>query len=692
MLLDEIEFDESEIYQDSFFEDDIDFFSEQVELRTCSPPRPHISEYAEEKRILPPNTPFPGRWSNNKTPYSIEIMDNMSPHESVIMQAIMKGAQLGLTAAAENVIAYWMDESPAPIMLISATDDLLEEWANKRLEPLIDSCGYRYKIRAQIENKKSRRTGDRAMSKEFAGGFFIMASATSPAKLRSNSIRVLIRDEIDGAKKELRTGEGSFIKVSEARTNAWGPRKKIMDFSTPTLFDTSAIYVEWLDGDQREFKVPCPFCGKMQTLRFKNLKPFFDENKFLVNCKYRCIECYKLISNYHKTKMLSKGKWEPTAKPRKQNYRSYWISSLYSPVGMLSWTELYQKYLESKEDILDMKSFTNLYLGKPFKETGSRPKAKKIIQNRGTYRSGTAPNETLWITGGADVQRGRKIYESFSDSDIEKEIERLKKDGKILWKCRLPRIELLIIGHGHGYRTYSIEYKIFYGSTLDPWAGAWQKMREWMEETKLIYTRLDGSKVPCQMMFIDSGDGERTATVYNFCEPYPGIIPAKGDQWDEQIKREKGDERKKSFFQKYIISKINSTEKLVTIATNHYKQLIYTRLKIPRIMADEQSPGFMEFPLDFPDYFFKMLTAEEKLKDGSFHAGQRANESLDCCVYAICCGDVLLNTWVEEAREKLIKNGMTREQAKKVYTHRTHIERLKLKRWAEIGRKVDGKL
>ena len=47
--------------------------------------------------------------------------------------------------------------------------------------------------------------------------------------------------------------------------------------------------------------------------------------------------------------MLIKGKWEPTAKPRKQNYRSYWISSLYSPVGMLSWTELYQKYLEEGE-------------------------------------------------------------------------------------------------------------------------------------------------------------------------------------------------------------------------------------------------------------------------------------------------------------------------------------------------------
>ena len=57
---------------------------------------------------------------------------------------VLKGAQIGVTFAAENVIAYWMDPCPAEILFISAIEKLLERWATKRLEPLIDSCGYRH--------------------------------------------------------------------------------------------------------------------------------------------------------------------------------------------------------------------------------------------------------------------------------------------------------------------------------------------------------------------------------------------------------------------------------------------------------------------------------------------------------------------------------------------------------------------
>lgn len=674
-------------FRDRYINDDIDFLIDQIMLRPSKPPRAKISEYCEEKRILPPDTPFPGRWSNSKTPYAIEIMDNISPHSPVIRQAIMKGAQIGLTAAGENILAYWMDECPAPLMLISATDDLLEEWANKRLEPVIDSCGFRHKIKAQAENRKSRRSGDKALSKEFSGGFLLLASAQSPAKLRSNSIRVLIRDEIDGAPRELRTGEGNWLSVSAARTNAWGPRKKIMDFSTPTLYDTSAIYPAWEDGDRREYKVPCPFCGKHQTLKFNNLVPDV-ENDYLVNCHYKCEHCGELISNYHKTKMLNNGFWKPTAKPRKQNYRSYWISSLYSPVGMLSWTELYQHYLDAQNDPEGMRSFTNLYLGLPYRETGSRPKVEKIIENRGSYKSGEVPNETLWITGGGDVQRGKKMYEKYNDSEFEKLLCRLTEEGKDLWKCGLPRIELEILGHSHGYRTYSIEYKIFFGSTMDPYAGAWEKLRVWMEETGLIYSRLDGSKIVCSLVFLDSGDGERTTAVYRFCEQYQGVIPIKGDQWDEIKKIEKGDERKNSFFKPYRVEKIGESQNLVTIATNHYKTKIYDTINIPRISGEEQRKGFCEFPRDYPDYYFQMLTAEEKHVDGSFHAGGRRNESLDNRVYALCAGDFLLDKWVYEGREALIKKGMPREQSKTAYTRRTQIEKLKFKRWKEMGKNL----
>ena len=102
--------------------DDLDFFIAENGKKPTRATIELISEYIESRRVLPTSTPFPGHWQNAKTPYSVEVMDNMSPASSIQHQAIMKGAQLGLTAAAENAVAYFMDEVPATILYISATE------------------------------------------------------------------------------------------------------------------------------------------------------------------------------------------------------------------------------------------------------------------------------------------------------------------------------------------------------------------------------------------------------------------------------------------------------------------------------------------------------------------------------------------------------------------------------------------
>ena len=56
---------------------------------------------------------------------------------------------------------------------------------------------------------------------------------------------------------------------------------------------------------------------------------------------------------------------EATSKPITKYIRSYHINSLYSPPGMLSWTEILQKHESAitSGDPDAMRSFTNLYLG-----------------------------------------------------------------------------------------------------------------------------------------------------------------------------------------------------------------------------------------------------------------------------------------------------------------------------------------
>lgn len=622
---------------------DIQFFIGENDKKPIKPPTGYIHEYAENKRYMPPNTPFPGKFKNSRTPYCIEPMENMSPFSPIQHTVLMWGAQDGKTTIAENVACYYIDELPAEILFISATSDLLEKWATKRLEKAIDSCGFRHKIYAQTENKHSRRTGDKTFTKEYVGGALDLASAQSAPSLRSDSKRILLRDEIDGAPVLLRTGEGNWLDVSFARTNAWGTRKKILDTSTPGLEENSAIYVLFLAGDQRYYVVFCPLCNKPQILDFGDEKTQHGmkaETKAgqLVQAYYICDYCHDAIFNHHKTQMLAGGYWEPTSISNEKQLRSYQLSSLYSPVGMLSWTELWQKYQKALLEPDGMRSFTNLYLGLPYKETGHRPDVENVLELQGGYKETTVPDGVIFITIGIDVQRGSE------------------KDEK-----NPARLEMEILGIGKGYRTWSIAYKVIKGAVDDPYSGAWEKLNNWAMAGNLTFKREYGGDVSAVMVFIDSGDGVTTDAVYKFTDMWQNTYPSKGVQALKKKKTERPDERidelGTSNFKRYRAVKLDSGNRILyDISTNYYKNRVYNNLKIERVEGNVQRPGFCSFPDEYPKKYFDGLTAEEKRADGSFYCPSgRRNEPLDCRVMAECAGDVYLDAKVLEFKA-LAKN------------------------------------
>lgn len=590
-----------------------------------------IAKWIEGRRVLPTETPFPGPWRNDRTPYLTEIMNCMSPASVIIHVACMKGAQLGLTAAAENVIAYWMGENPSAILFISATSELLEKWATNRLDPLIDSCGLRDKITSTTNNPKSRRTGDKILSKQFVGGSLNMASAQSASGLRSDSKRILIRDEIDGAPAHLKTGEGNWLKVSYARTAAFGERKKILDFSTPTTFEDSLINRSYERGDQRKYEVPCPYCGAFQVLEWGNDKTEYGikavrEDGKLKSVYYQCRHCKEGIKNHHKTQMLRDGRWVPTAISKSETYRSYHISSLYSPAGMMSWRELQEIWDEAlaSGDPDEIRAFINLYLGLPYREIGERPKLQAVVDLRGDYTSGTVPHGVLFLTVGIDVQDGSKTNEE-----------------------NPPRLEMEVCGHGAGFRTFSILYRRFEGEVEDASEGAWLELEEWVRETNFTFLRSDGMAFTPSLLFIDSGN--RASTVYSFCQGWQSTYPSKGFRVAPGGKKEKGDPLS-ARVRRYRAAKIGDANILYEIGTNYYKTHIYANLKKERKDVGPQGPGFCDFPQDYPESYFRMLIAEELRSDGSYHAGGRRNEALDCRVMALCAADVYLDSRVMLAK------------------------------------------
>lgn len=602
-----------------------------------------ISEHAEEKRILPPGTPRPGPLDLSYTPYLIEPMDNMCPQNTVQKTDIMKGAQLGFTMMAECVLCYYIGYDPSDQMFMSSSESGIEKWASKRLEPAISSYGYRHLIKSSEEGS-GKRKGDKQFSKEYRGMRLDMVSAQSASGMRSDSKKILIRDEIDGAPAKLRTGEGNFLDVSYARTNAWGDRRKVLDFSTPTKFEISLIWREYKKGDQRKYQMRCVHCNEPQELEFKQLVPE-KEDGLTVDVFYACKHCGAAMYNYHKDQMFSNEPfWEPTATSITKNRRSYHINSLYSPVGMMSWLELYTIYeaAEKSIDPDDMVSFTNLYLGMPHKQVGQRPKLNAVLDLRGTWEEGIVPDMVLFLTIGIDVQRGSK------------------KD-----ELNPARLELEVLGHGPGYRTFSIMYKKIEGAVDDPFSGAWEQLNQWALDTELTFKKQNGSKISVALNFIDSGDGETTDVVYRFCGRWKNTYPIKGKRQVGQS--DNVDKATRNDYKRFSASKVGEDTLLYVISTNLYKAIVYNSLKIKRIDGDIQSPGFSDFPIERNDNYFKMLTAEEKRTDGNFYnsAGRR-NEALDCRVYALCAGDVYIGNLIDIFRKKYKTIGAPEEQIKQI--------------------------
>jgi phage terminase large subunit GpA-like protein len=606
--------------------DEINFLLKLNSEKPTKPPPPLISEYIEGRRIMPSNTPIPGPWENWRTQYAVEIMDCLSPYNPTQNIDVMSAAQVVKTSLMENTIGFYMGACPAPILFMSGTDMLLNKWSSKRLEPLIDSLGLREKLQAPIETEKSRTTGDKAQQKLFSGGFLEMASAQSPSSMRSDSVRILLLDETDAAPVMLTTGEGYWDEVAEARTSAWGNRRKILACSTPTEYQTSTIYRRFMLGDQCEYFVPCPICGKYQLLVKGNEQGnhgLREEKKGgnLLQVYYLCEFCHEAIFEFQKNYMIKNGKWEPQAKPERLR-RSFHLNALLSPLGLYSWIDYWTSFQKSEKMPDGKRSHINLRDGLPFVDAGSRPKSEKVIENRGKYRSGTVPPGVLYLTIGADVQRGSK-----TDQDNP------------------PRIELEVLGIGAGHRTWSICYLYFIGDVTDPYAGAWEKLHQYALETKLTYERIeDGFKFPVNLIFIDSGDGELTDVVYRFTQRWTNTYPIKGRRSIMRRKKNVGDELMENSFQRYISKKISDDIILYEISTVYYKNQIYNNLKIERdITQNVQKSGFCDFPVDYGEHYFDMLTAEEKMRDGSFQAHGRRNEALDCRVYGLCAADVFLN-------------------------------------------------
>jgi phage terminase large subunit GpA-like protein len=560
------------------------------------PPPMTVSEWSDKhRRLSSKGSSEPGPWRTSRTPYLKEPMNCLSvTNTDVERVVVMFGAQLGKTEMGINFLLYTIDHCPAPILCVAASLDMVKRMSRQRLEPAFEETPV---IKAKIAPQRSRDASNSMFIKEYPNGILMLTGSNSPAGLRSAPVRYLFLDEIDSYPADASTSggvsEGDPVELAIKRTSTFS-RKKILMTSTPTLKEFSRVENEYLTSDRRKYWVPCPACNEYQVLIWGQMK---WENRDASTAKYECSHCGERFDESHKTSMLRQGAWR-AEKPMTRKTAGFQMSSLYSPAGWLTWPELVEEFLRSKEDAPLFKTFVNTRLAETFDESyQSQLSAEEMLEKCEKYLPGTIPEDVVCLVQGVDIQGGGGTKDE--------------------------RIEVSTWGIAPEEHMYLIQHDVIYG---DPNQGTvWEGMdilltSEWEHP--------NGGKLKVECCAIDTG-GLATNSVYNYCRARKGsgVIGIKGSSKAGQPAIGRGSRVDLNYRGKPIKGGVI----VYMVGSDTIKDVLYSRLKFN---------NKLHFHAQTTEEYFKQFTGEKKVLKKSGRGTeyvQKKNqnvEALDCAVYA----------------------------------------------------------
>jgi len=581
-----------------------DWLIEEVEAMPHSIDRVTPVKFNEENRYLPQGvSPRPGYIRYDLFPFLKEIIECFDPHSPVREVNLMKGVQTGYTTLLESVLLYYIAHvKTQPAMFITADKELASGRVDNNIIPMINESGFSDLVRSADEGN-SRKTGKTKNYIQWeGGGFLIYNGALNAAKMRQYSVPLMLKDELDGWKREV-GNDGNSDALTDARLSAYWGNRKILRGSTP-LLEPSMIGEAYKNGDQRKYLILCKSCGFPQELKQEHVNKetgiaggfrWEMEGGTLVleSVRYCCANCGHDHYETDKERMFSEesgAHWKPTAKPREPNIRSYHLPSFYSPFGFRPWYKCISDYLESFDtetkqikSVSKMQEYYNNTLGVPFKVLGSNIRFTSVSgHRRADYRLGEVPNTY------AEKYSGSKILFLTCQVDVHKR-----------------NLAVSVMGWTRDMRCYLIDYWRFERTDEDDdcaeiTSPVWGRLRDIMEEK--VYTADDGKQYRIMQTLVDAGYANSTVTT--FCSDYvSGVIPILG--------RDRAS--KNSTIKEFGEFTTQSGTIGYRVLVDHYKDRIAPVLR--RDWSEEmgeQKIYHFNAPVDISDKQLKELTVESR--------------------------------------------------------------------------------
>jgi phage terminase large subunit GpA-like protein len=456
-----------------------------------------------------------------------------------------------------------------------------------------------------------------------------IGGANVAGSFRNFSAQYIILEEIDEYPEDLE-GQGNPINLAKARADKFGNSRKFYILSSPTIVD-GPIDTEFKNSNQQYYHIPCPYCGGMQyfevdRLRYKKTAQWTVDGHVTYECKH----CNKLIEEYHKTEMMAlKNGATWIAHNPDHPKQGFHISSMYSPLGWLSWASMAADELEAQKenDVAKLKTYRNTRCALPWDDIMIEQQTTGAYERHKDFTGSIVPMAALALTAAVDVHGDRLEVEVAAWAPLEE--------------------------------SWSMEYHIIPGDPED--RSTWEALDEFRKQ---LWRHESGALLGISKITVDTG--YKTDEVYAYVRPrrHSGVVPVKGSKLPG----------------KPVISKRPTKQKLPAgdillyeIGTDTAKDSIYWRLNnqkiepvpepyiyAPLALAEPVKllPGKMHFPKDREDEYFRQLFGEKvvkKKKSGrivrSYEQIREDNHALDLRVYNLAALRILRPNWARLAKE-----------------------------------------
>lgn len=558
------------------------------------PPALAYSEWAEQNIRIPQNNAQPGRLKLWK--FQRGIMDAIGD-PTIERVTVVKPVQVGYTTMLAAAIGADAVNDPCSVLLYVPTDEDTAKIAIDDIYPIFEESPALSAVMSSRSNDSKNTLTRRTM---LGGGSLKILSARSPRNLRSHRGRKIYVDEVDAMEI---TAEGNPIELAENRSMSFADRKIVVG-STPTDAENGLIWKRYLEGDQRIFEAPCPHCGALFELLWEHIGwPAGRPREAYAVCPH----CDERIEERHKPAMVEAGEWRATAEPI-DNHVSFKLNTLISLFAKASWGNLAIEFEKAQRAGPGaQQAFRNTKEGLPWNNVLDDLNEHVLMARTEDFglRWDQAKQEwdvrlpaaVLYITAGVDVQPDR----------LEISLWGWSADGT-RW----------VLGHE----------VIRSSSNLD---GTWARL------DSLLLTRWRhplGETIGIDAAAIDSGDGNSTQVVYDFCGPRKDrlVVPIKGqrDKDGPVIAASKSRRLLRSGARLYMVCVDQVKMDLILAANEILKDDEGRDRHRIRFSRDLTSDWFIQFTSERR----KASLVNGRMKTRFVVIGDRRNEVLDASVYA----------------------------------------------------------